>query len=57
MNPTIALQTLDVHVAGNLAMLHGYWTMTATAPDGSAIQVRDETQRSCASRATDVGYS
>jgi len=36
--PTIDLQTLGVNVTGNLAMLHGRWTLRRCAPDGTVIQ-------------------
>jgi uncharacterized protein (TIGR02246 family) len=36
--PTIEVQTLDVHRAGDLAMLHGKWTLRASAPDGGQIR-------------------
>lgn len=35
--PTIELQTLAVHRAGELAMLHGKWTLRGTGPDGGHI--------------------
>ena len=37
MRPTIDLQTLAVHRAGDLAMLHGKWTLHGTGPDGGQI--------------------
>lgn len=37
MRPTIDLQTLDVNVAGELAMLHGRWTLRGSVPEGTAI--------------------
>jgi len=33
--PVIDLQTLSVHVAGNLAMLHGRWTVVESGPNGA----------------------
>ena len=38
IRPTIELQTLGANVAGNLAMLHGRWTLRGSAPDGTAIE-------------------
>ncbi len=35
--PTIDLQTLGVDRAGNLAMLHGKWTLNAKGSDGGEI--------------------
>ena len=32
--PTIALETVAVHHAGDLALLHGRWTLEETGPDG-----------------------
>jgi uncharacterized protein (TIGR02246 family) len=34
---TITLETRKVVVTGDLALLHGRWSITATAPDGSPI--------------------
>ena len=34
MRPTIDLRTLGVIRVGDLAMLHGKWTMQGTGPDG-----------------------
>jgi uncharacterized protein (TIGR02246 family) len=36
--PRIELHTLGVHRAGDLAMLHGKWTVREIAPDGAAIR-------------------
>jgi uncharacterized protein (TIGR02246 family) len=38
MQPTIELQTLGAHRAGDLAMLYGEWILYGTAPDGSPIR-------------------
>jgi uncharacterized protein (TIGR02246 family) len=38
IRPTIDLHTLGVNRAGELAMLHGRWTLRGSAPDGTAIQ-------------------
>jgi uncharacterized protein (TIGR02246 family) len=38
MRPTIDLQTLGVNRAGDLAMLHGKWTLHGTGPDGGQIR-------------------
>lgn len=35
--PKIDLQTLGVTRVGELAMLHGKWTLRGTGPDGSSI--------------------
>jgi ketosteroid isomerase-like protein len=35
MRPTMELETLAVNRAGELAMLHGRWTLLGTGPDGS----------------------
>lgn len=37
IGPTIELQTLSVTRAGNLALLHGKWSLRATGGDGSQI--------------------
>jgi uncharacterized protein (TIGR02246 family) len=36
--PSLELQTLQVHRAGNLAMLHGAWIVRETRADGATIQ-------------------
>ena len=38
MLPTLDIQTLALHIVGDLAMLQGRWTWRGTAADGSAIQ-------------------
>jgi uncharacterized protein (TIGR02246 family) len=38
MRPTIDLQTLGVHRAGELAMLHGKWILNGTGPDSGQIR-------------------
>lgn len=38
MRPTIDVQTLGVHRAGDLAMLHGKWILHGTGPDGGHIR-------------------
>jgi uncharacterized protein (TIGR02246 family) len=38
MRPVMELQTLAVHRAGELAMLHGRWMLRGAAPDGSEIR-------------------
>jgi ketosteroid isomerase-like protein len=38
MRPAIDLQTLGVHRAGDLAMLHGKWILHGTGPDGGQIR-------------------
>ena len=38
MHPSIDLQTLDVNLAGNLAMLHGKWILHETGPDGRQVR-------------------
>src|SRR5215468_7730734 len=38
IHPTIELQTLAVNRAGELAMLHGKWTLYGTDPDGGPIR-------------------
>src|SRR5271165_1437016 len=37
IHPTIWLQTLGVNRAGDLAMLHGKWSLQAIGPDGGQI--------------------
>jgi len=37
MRPTINLQTLGMNRAGDLAMMHGKWTLRGTGPDGGQI--------------------
>jgi uncharacterized protein (TIGR02246 family) len=39
MRPRIELQTLGVHRAGELALLHGHWLMHGTAPDGAPVHL------------------
>jgi uncharacterized protein (TIGR02246 family) len=36
--PTIAVQTLGVNRAGDLAMLHGKWTLRETRPSGDIVR-------------------
>jgi uncharacterized protein (TIGR02246 family) len=36
--PAIELQTLDVHVAGDLAMLHGKWILRETGVGGRQVE-------------------
>jgi uncharacterized protein (TIGR02246 family) len=36
--PTIEIRTLGVHRAGDLALLHGRWTLLETGPDGGQIR-------------------
>ena len=38
MRPSIAVQTLSVNLAGNLAMLHGKWILHETGPNGSQVR-------------------
>jgi uncharacterized protein (TIGR02246 family) len=38
MHPSIDVQTLNVNVAGNLAMLHGKWILQETGPDGRQVR-------------------
>jgi uncharacterized protein (TIGR02246 family) len=35
---SIELRTLQVHRAGNLAMLHGTWILQETHPDGTTVR-------------------
>lgn len=37
MRPTIELQTLGAHQAGDLALLHGKWILRGTGPDGAEV--------------------
>jgi uncharacterized protein (TIGR02246 family) len=37
MRPSIELQTLGVHLAGDLAMLHRKWILHGIGPDGGEI--------------------
>jgi uncharacterized protein (TIGR02246 family) len=36
---TMTIETRRVVTAGDLALLHGHWTLKGTAPDGSAINM------------------
>lgn len=36
--PIIDLQTLGVHCAGELGMLHGKWSLQGTGPDGAPVR-------------------
>jgi len=38
MRPTIELHTLGVHCAGDLAMMHGEWSLRETGPDSGEIR-------------------
>ena len=38
MHPTINIKTLGVTLAGDLAMLHGKWTLQGTGPDDRPIR-------------------
>jgi ketosteroid isomerase-like protein len=38
MRTTIEVQTLGVTLAGDLAMLHGRWTLRGVGPDGRQIR-------------------
>jgi uncharacterized protein (TIGR02246 family) len=38
LHPAIDLQTLGVNRCGDLAMLHGKWTLQGTGPDGSSVR-------------------
>ena len=36
--PSIEVQTLSVHLAGDLAMLHGRWILFEAGPNGSLVR-------------------
>jgi len=36
---TITLDTIRVYEAGDLALLHGHWTLTGKGPDGNPLQM------------------
>src|SRR5438128_1087324 len=38
VRPSIDLQTLGVHRAGNVAMLHGKWVVREIGPDGREVR-------------------
>ena len=38
LSPTIHLQTLGMHRAGELALLHGKWILHGSAPDGRQVR-------------------
>lgn len=38
MRPTIEVQTLGAHRAGDLALLHGRWILRGTGPDGAEVR-------------------
>jgi uncharacterized protein (TIGR02246 family) len=40
MRPTIQLETTSALRSGDLAMMHGKWSMDGTAPDGSAVHTQ-----------------
>ena len=54
MRPTMDLETLAVNRAGDLAMLHGKWTLFGTGPDGS--QIRREGRNSETARLQPDGH-
>jgi ketosteroid isomerase-like protein len=39
MKPRIDLRTKKVLRAGDTALIHSTWTLSATAPDGSAVEM------------------
>jgi len=39
MQPTLKVETQRIVQAGDIALLHGRWTLTGTGPDGNAINL------------------
>lgn len=40
LRPAIDLQTICVDIVGELAMLHGRWTLRVVSPDGTSSESR-----------------
>ena len=55
MHPSIDVQTLSVNLAGNLAMLHGKWTLHETGPNGSWVR-REGRNTETARQQSDGGW-
>ena len=55
MRPTIELQTVVAHRAGDLALLHGKWVLRGTGPDGGEIRMEGKNTET-ARRQPDGGW-